>query len=92
MSDAVEQAANRLLKGIVSDELLGPYVRLLQHGGCSPEEAADLLGGVGQVEALRGAGMAHVQPPSSGLAEAGPLGRLVRVLSDRWRSGIFRVR
>jgi DNA-binding CsgD family transcriptional regulator len=129
MNEAVAQAANRLLKGIVADDLLTSYVRLLEQGGCPGDQAAELLGGDEPVEALTSAGMAHVQPPglalvprlvpvppelalqtaladlsrrlvvdherlldgqrravdahpSSGSLEAGPLDRLVRVLTD----------
>ncbi|GAA4053681.1 hypothetical protein [Actinomadura miaoliensis] len=62
-----EQRATRLLKDIVPDELLNLYTRLLAHDGCLHEEAADLLGGSEQVEALKSAGMAHVQSSGPGL-------------------------
>ncbi|TDE29977.1 helix-turn-helix transcriptional regulator [Actinomadura sp. 6K520] len=61
-----EQAAKRLLKDIVPDELLLAYTQLLAHGGCLQDDAAEFLGGAEQVEALINAGMAHVQ--SSGPA------------------------
>ena len=86
-----EQAAKRLLKDIVPDELLAAYTRLLAHGGCPRDDAGDLLGGVEQVEALIGAGMAHVQssgpalpprlaPVSPDLALQGTLAGLTRRL------------
>ena len=61
-----EQMAKRLLKDVVSDELLTAYTQLLAQDGCLHAEASDVLGGADQVEALVHAGMAHVQ--SSGPA------------------------
>ncbi|MFI6515735.1 LuxR C-terminal-related transcriptional regulator [Spirillospora sp. NPDC050679] len=60
MSASAEDMANRLLKGVVSDELLALYTRLLAHGGCPQDEAATLLGGPDHVTALTGSGLAHV--------------------------------
>ncbi|GAA1892441.1 helix-turn-helix transcriptional regulator [Actinomadura bangladeshensis] len=61
-----KEAAERLLKDLVPDELLASYTRLLAQGWCSESDGADLLGGAERVEALIAAGMAHVQ--SSGPA------------------------
>lgn len=65
--DAMEQAADRLLKGIVPDELLTSYVRLLAEDGCEDGDAVELLGGPEPVEALRRAEMAHLQPEGPAL-------------------------
>ncbi|MFD0692454.1 LuxR C-terminal-related transcriptional regulator [Actinomadura fibrosa] len=62
MSAEVEQAATRLLQGIVADELLVPYIQLLASAGCPASEAADVLGGPGIVEALKETGLAYVMP------------------------------
>lgn len=62
MSTEVEQTATGLLRGIVADELLGPYIRLLASDGCLPSEAADVLGGPQIVEALKETGLAYVMP------------------------------
>ncbi|URM97415.1 LuxR C-terminal-related transcriptional regulator [Actinomadura madurae] len=61
------EQATRLLKGIVAEELLVPYVQLLA-GGCLESEAADVLGGPQVVTALIESGLAYVMP--SGLAAA----------------------
>jgi DNA-binding CsgD family transcriptional regulator len=66
MSAEAELAAKRLLAGIVPDELLDSYCRLLAQGECPPEEAPELLGGHERMEALTDLGMAHVR--SSGPA------------------------
>ncbi|MEU8802432.1 LuxR C-terminal-related transcriptional regulator [Spirillospora sp. NPDC048819] len=62
MSTEAEQTATRLLEGIVADELLGPYIRLMASDGCPPSEAADMLGGPQIVEALKETGLAYVMP------------------------------
>jgi DNA-binding CsgD family transcriptional regulator len=61
-----EDAAARLLQGVVSEELLTAYRRLLAQDGCPSTDAADVLGGQETVDALTEAGMAYVMP--SGLA------------------------
>lgn len=77
VSSEVEQKATRLLKGVVADELLASYTRLLAQGACPREEAPDLLGGIGQVEALTRSGMAHVSSSGPALPQ-----RLVPVPPD----------
>lgn len=77
MGSEVEQKATRLLKGIVSDELLTSYTRLLAAGSCPRDEAPDLLGGAGQVVELTESGMAHVQSSGPALPQ-----RLVPVPPD----------
>ncbi|MDL4813199.1 hypothetical protein [Actinomadura opuntiae] len=67
MRTEAEQAAKRLLAGIVPDELLDLYTRLLRMDGCPHAEAADLLDGADQVEALLSAGMALVRSSGPGL-------------------------
>ncbi|WP_131742516.1 LuxR C-terminal-related transcriptional regulator [Actinomadura roseirufa] len=67
MGAGTEQAA-ALLTGIVSDDLLAPYLQLLADDGCPSAEAADVLGGPEVVTALLEAGLAFVMP--SGLALA----------------------
>ncbi|MFD0900131.1 hypothetical protein [Actinomadura sediminis] len=72
-----EQTAKRLLKDIVPDELLDLYMRLLRIDGCERDEAADLLDGPEQVEALIREGMALVRSSGPGLPR-----RLVPVPPD----------
>ncbi|MFC9973871.1 LuxR C-terminal-related transcriptional regulator [Spirillospora sp. NPDC127200] len=60
MSASVEDTANRLLKGVISDELLSSYIKLLADNGCSQTEASALLGGHDQVTALTESGLAHI--------------------------------
>ncbi|MEO3827351.1 LuxR C-terminal-related transcriptional regulator [Actinomadura sp. B10D3] len=52
----------RLLQGVVPDELLAAYTRLLDEDGCPHDEAAAFLGSPEAVEALTQRGMAHVRP------------------------------
>ncbi|WP_033323298.1 hypothetical protein [Actinomadura atramentaria] len=62
LTSELGNVAHRLLSGILSDELLTFYLRVLQRAGdCSPEEASELLGGQDGVEALKAAGLAHVR-------------------------------
>ncbi|WP_433234906.1 hypothetical protein [Actinomadura nitritigenes] len=77
MGSEVEQKATRLLKGIVPDELLASYTRLLAEGACKRDEAPDLIGGIDQVEALTRSGMAHVASSGPALPQ-----RLVPVPPD----------
>ncbi|WP_157431462.1 helix-turn-helix transcriptional regulator [Actinomadura hibisca] len=58
----IEETARRLLEGVVPDELLKSYARLLAEDGCPHEDAPDLLGGPEPIEALTACGMAHVRP------------------------------
>ncbi|MFV2175531.1 LuxR C-terminal-related transcriptional regulator [Actinomadura sp. LOL_016] len=92
MGATVGQAAKQLLEGIVSDELLVPYTELLARAGCLLEEADELLGGPGKVEALTGSGLAHVRgdgptlsprvmPTPPNLALQGALADLARRLT-----------
>ncbi|MDL4770693.1 hypothetical protein [Actinomadura xylanilytica] len=67
MSDPAEQVARRLLEGIVPDHSLASYLQLTAHGACLREEAADLLGGAEQVDALLGAELAYLKPAGAGL-------------------------
>ena len=62
MSTQTEQAASRLLKGIVAEELLAPYIQLLAMGGCRQSEAAEVLGGPQIVDMLTESGLAYVMP------------------------------
>jgi DNA-binding CsgD family transcriptional regulator len=71
MGSDVEQKANRLLKGIVSDDLLNPYMQLLTLGDCPSDEAADVLGTREHVKALTDSGMAHIR--SGGATRPGRL-------------------
>jgi len=57
-----EEAARRLLEGVVSDELLAVYTKLLAEDGCPHDEAPAMLGSLDAVEALTSCGMAHVRP------------------------------
>ncbi|MFG2006838.1 LuxR C-terminal-related transcriptional regulator [Spirillospora sp. NPDC048911] len=62
-----EQTARRLLEGIVPDELLSSYTRLLAEDGCGAGEAAQFLEAPEAVEELLSRGMAHVRPDIPGL-------------------------
>ncbi|QFG22900.1 hypothetical protein [Actinomadura sp. WMMB 499] len=66
MHTEAEQTAKQLLTDMVSDELLALYTRLLRIDGCLREEAANLLDGPEQVEALIGAGSALVRSSGPG--------------------------
>ncbi len=57
-----EESAGRLLQGVVPDDLLTAYNRLLDEDGCPHDEAADFFGSEETVEALTERGMAHVRP------------------------------
>ncbi|WP_157996007.1 helix-turn-helix transcriptional regulator [Thermomonospora amylolytica] len=62
MSGWDEEDARRLLEGVVPDELLAAYLKLLAEDGCPQAEAGALLGDAEAVEALTCRGMAHVRP------------------------------
>jgi hypothetical protein len=77
VTEEITQTAERLLKGIVPDELLTPYMHLLAQEECPKDEAADLLGGPERVTALTDSGMAHVRSNGPALPP-----RLVPVAPD----------
>src|SRR5690606_37013197 len=54
--------AQRLLQGVVPDEIFASYSKLLAEDGCSEDDAASLLGGCEQVTELTARGMAHLRP------------------------------
>ncbi|MEV0593722.1 helix-turn-helix transcriptional regulator [Nonomuraea cavernae] len=54
--------AQRLLQGVVPDELFASYAKLLAEDGCPEDDAASLLGGCEQVAELTARGMAHLRP------------------------------
>ena len=61
----VEQTPLRiLLAGLVPDELLDAYTRLLEHDGCAASEAAEFVGGEELAQQLLERGMAHTRPHS----------------------------
>lgn len=61
--DPVEEA----LDGLVAEDALGAYVRLLGAGGCDRTDAADSLGiSDGLAETLLEQGLAHVKPGGAG--------------------------
>ena len=62
MSGWDEQSARRLLEGVIPDELLAVYIKLLAEDGCPQPEAVSFLGGPEAVEALTRRGMAHIRP------------------------------
>ncbi|MGW3769949.1 LuxR C-terminal-related transcriptional regulator [Actinomadura verrucosospora] len=64
---SLEEKTVRLLGGVVEAQTLRLYLCLLVADGCPTDEAADLLGGVDEVETLIHAGMAQVREPAAGL-------------------------
>jgi DNA-binding CsgD family transcriptional regulator len=101
MSGHEPKDAHRLLQGVVPDDLLAAYTRLLDHNGCPHDEAASVLGSPESVEALTDRGMAHIRPDGPAmpprlvpappdLALLGALAELVRQLvshQDRLLTG-----
>ncbi|MFB4298495.1 LuxR C-terminal-related transcriptional regulator [Actinomadura sp. NTSP31] len=92
MGIPVEQNVKQLLEGIVSEELLVPYIALLARSGCLLEEADELLGGPERIKALTDSGLAHVRgggpalppqvmPTPPNLALQGALADLARQLT-----------
>ena len=53
-----------LFDGLIPDEVMHAYDRLLAAGGCAKDEAESVLGDAGLVVALTERGMAHIQPHS----------------------------
>ena len=61
----VEQAPLRiLLAGLIPDELLDAYTRLLEQDGCAASDAAEFVGNEELAEELLERGMAHTRPHS----------------------------
>ncbi|MET9244927.1 LuxR C-terminal-related transcriptional regulator [Nonomuraea sp. NPDC003709] len=54
--------AQRLLEGVVPEEIFVSYSMLLTEGGCPEDDAASLLGSSEQVAELTARGMAHRRP------------------------------
>jgi DNA-binding CsgD family transcriptional regulator len=65
MSGWDEENARQLLDGVVSDELLATYTKLLSADGCMLDDLPSLLESPEPVEALTSCGMAHVRPDGS---------------------------
>ncbi|MGH3389689.1 MAG: LuxR C-terminal-related transcriptional regulator [Actinomadura sp.] len=65
MSGWDEEDARQLLDGVVSDELLTTYTKLLAADGCMLDDVPALLENREPVEALTACGMAHVRPDGS---------------------------
>jgi DNA-binding CsgD family transcriptional regulator len=59
---AVRGEIRGLFDGLVPEEVIDAYDRLLAGNGCAKDEADALVGGAGLVAALTRSGMAHVQP------------------------------
>lgn len=57
-------ALKKLLAGLISDELLDAYTRLLDADGCPASEAAEFVGNQELVDQLLARGMAHTRPHS----------------------------
>ncbi|MGE5288468.1 MAG: LuxR C-terminal-related transcriptional regulator [Micromonosporaceae bacterium] len=53
---------HNLFDGLVPDEVLASYERLLAEGGCPKEHADTFVGGAATARELIGRGMAHVHP------------------------------
>jgi DNA-binding CsgD family transcriptional regulator len=61
---AIRGGIHRLFEGLVPDDVVEAYNRLLSHDGCAKDQAEALVGSTGLVQALTDTGMAHVQPHS----------------------------
>jgi len=59
---AVRDSIRELFEGLVPAEVIDAYDRLLARHGCAKEQAAELVGGAGLVQALTDRGMAHILP------------------------------
>ncbi len=53
-----------MFDGLVPQEVIDAYDRLLATDGCAKDQAEDLVGDAGLVRALTKRGMAHIQPHS----------------------------
>ena len=82
---AVKGSIQRLLDGLVPEEVIDAYDRLLAHDGCAKDDAEAPVGDTGMVGALTSRGMAHIQPHSpmapAWLQPASPDMALLGVLS-----------
>ncbi|GAA2613837.1 helix-turn-helix transcriptional regulator [Actinomadura fulvescens] len=83
MAEPDDASAAQLLDGIVPDEVYHAYRSLVETQGCAPDEAADLLGGIGVVTALLERGMAYRRP------EAGGSPRLIPAPPDLALQGVL---
>ncbi|MER6808137.1 hypothetical protein ABT299_02550 [Spirillospora sp. NPDC000708] len=63
MTRTIEVIARQLLEGIVREDLLTLYVRLLAADGCQHDEAAEILDGQQNIQRLIAAEMATYGPP-----------------------------
>lgn len=59
---AVRGGIRGLFEGLVRPEAIEAYDRLLADDGCAKDEAEELVGSAGLVQALTDSGMAHIQP------------------------------
>jgi hypothetical protein len=58
----VRDGIGDLFEGLVPAEVIDAYDRLLARDGCAKDQAEELVGGAGLVQALTDRGMAHVLP------------------------------
>ena len=63
-SQPEEAPLRKLLAGLIPDELLDAYTRLLDKDGCPTSKAAEFVGGEELVQQLLDRGMAHTRPHS----------------------------
>jgi DNA-binding NarL/FixJ family response regulator len=59
---AIRDSVRGFFEGLVPPEVIDAYDQLLASNGCAKDQAEELVGDAGLVEALTGWGMAHVQP------------------------------
>jgi DNA-binding CsgD family transcriptional regulator len=59
---AIRDSVRGFFAGLVPPEVIDAYDQLLASNGCAKDQAEELVGDAGLVEALTGWGMAHVQP------------------------------
>jgi len=62
MTDEEPERIGQLFAGLVPDDVIAGYMKLLEAGGVAKEQAADFLGGEHVVGELTARGMAHVLP------------------------------
>jgi DNA-binding CsgD family transcriptional regulator len=62
---AATPSVRDLFAGLVPAEVIDAYERLLARDGCAKDQATELVGDSGLVDAMTDWGMAHVQPNSS---------------------------
>jgi DNA-binding CsgD family transcriptional regulator len=82
--DADTDAARRLLGGIVSDDVLTAYERLLDAGGCRVDAAVEVIGDPALVAEITRVGMAQTAPDPSTRGK-----RLVPVAPDHALEGVL---